>query len=86
MFSSTLPENSAGSCGTMPIACRSSASRRARLSTPSSVIRPAVTSQNRGSRFASVVFPAPDGPTSATTSPGAMASDTSSRASGSAGW
>ena len=48
------------------------------MSTPSSVIRPRSTSQNRGSSDTSVVLPPPDGPTSATTSPGATESVTPS--------
>ena len=41
------------------------------------MIRPPVGSWNRGSRSASVVFPAPDGPTSATTLPFGSVKDTS---------
>ena len=41
------------------------------MSTPSSVMRPRSTSQNRGSSETSVVLPPPEGPTSATISPGA---------------
>ena len=43
--------------------------------TPSSRMRPAEGSWNRASRSASVVFPAPDGPTSATTLPLGSRSD-----------
>src|SRR3712207_8524436 len=48
-----------------------------RTSIPSSVMRPAVTSQKRGSSDASVVLPAPDGPTRATTWPGRSEEHTS---------
>ena len=85
MFSRTVPLNSAGSCGTSPIEPRRSSKDSERTSIPSSVIRPVVTSQKRGMSKATVVFPAPLGPTSATTSPGAIANDTSHNTSGSSG-
>ena len=85
MLSRTEPQKSAGSCGTMPIAPRRSPNDSARTSCPSSVMRPAVTSQKRGSSDAIVVLPAPERPTSATISPGAARSVTPCSTSGSSG-
>ncbi len=56
------------------------------MSTPSSRTDPSATSQNLGRRLTRVVFPAPEGPTTATTSPGRSRSDTSRSAHGVSGW
>ena len=50
-------------------------------SSPSTVIRPDVTSFSRGSRSMRVVFPEPDSPTNATFSPRRMVREMSRRAS-----
>jgi hypothetical protein len=76
------PLNSAGSCGTTPIAPRRSARRSDRTSWPSSRTCPRSTSQKRGNRDTSVVLPPPDGPTNATTSPGATSRSIPSRVQG----
>ena len=59
---------------------RMSACRYSRRSLPASVTRPSWGSRKRRSRFATVVLPAPLGPTSATLSPGSSASATPSSA------
>ena len=68
-----------GSCITMPTAPRSDSSVRSRTSWPSTRTSPALTSWMRGTSSAVVVLPAPDGPTSATSSPGATVKLTSRR-------
>ena len=55
---------------TMPTVSRSESSVRSRTSWPSTSTRPSTTSWIRGTSSAVVVLPAPDGPTSATSSPG----------------
>ena len=69
-FSRTLAENSVGSSNAQPTRLRSSGSGSSRMSVPSSVIRPPVTSASRGTRCSRVVLPDPVAPTSATVSPG----------------
>ena len=59
---------------------RASCARRlrrvtSRMSRPSMVMRPPVGSQKRGSRLATVVLPPPEPPTSATTSPFRISSE-----------
>ena len=69
MLARTVSLSSTVSWLTTPISARSER-RPSRVSgTPSIRICPLVGSWNRGSRSASVVFPAPEGPTSATTLP-----------------
>src|SRR5450759_2176012 len=72
MFSRIVPPNSVASCGTRPTWLRRLCTRTSRMSIPSIRIAPSVTSQSRGIRLHSVVLPDPEGPTSATISPGAM--------------
>ena len=55
---------------TNPTASRSESSVRSRTSWPSTRTAPCLTSAMRGTSIAVVVLPAPDGPTSATSSPG----------------
>jgi len=76
MFARTDVLKSTVSCVTSAIWARRLASVTSRMSVPSIAILPPVTSQNLGSRFDSVVFPPPELPTSATTSPLRMVSDT----------
>src|SRR5674476_988561 len=72
MVSLIVPPNSVASCGTRPIWSRRVRTSTCRISMPSIRIAPSVTSQSRGMRLHRVVLPAPDGPTRATISPGAM--------------
>ena len=69
MLFQTVSLNRMVSCVTMAICSRSERSVASRTSTPSMRSAPPVTSWKRGSRFTSVVFPAPLDPTMATTSP-----------------
>ncbi len=69
-FSVTLAENSTGSSNAVATTRRRSARRRSRTSTPSTVIRPPVTSASLGTSMVSVVLPEPVAPTRATVSPG----------------
>src|SRR5690606_41411415 len=59
-----------GCCGTSPIAPRRSARDSERMSCPSTDTIPDCGSWNRRSRENTVLLPAPEGPTSATVSPG----------------
>ena len=65
-----------GSWLTMPMAARSDSCVRSRTSMPSTRTAPLVTSYSRGTSWESVVLPAPDGPTSATSCPGSISADT----------
>ena len=78
MFSAIVPEMSSASCSTTDTLARSESSAYRRTSTPSIVTRPLTGSLNRFTSVASVVFPAPDGPTIATSSPGLAVKVTSS--------
>ena len=73
-FSRTLIENSTGSSNTVAICCATTVRRRSRTSTPSRVIRPAVTSYSRDGSADIVVLPDPVAPTIATVSPGSSSS------------
>ncbi|CAM5643660.1 hypothetical protein SVIOM342S_01339 [Streptomyces violaceorubidus] len=64
---------------------RNSSRDRAVMSSPSSVIRPSVTSCRRGTSAVSVVFPLPVAPTRAMDSPGRMCRVTSVRRGGEPG-
>ena len=69
MLAATVVLNSTVSWVTRPMLPRSDASVRSRMSVPSIAIRPACTSQNRGSSCATVDFPAPEAPTRASARP-----------------
>ena len=69
-FSRTLIENSVASSKATPTTERSESRVTSRMSRPSSVIRPAVTSIRRGTSETSVVLPEPVAPTMASVSPG----------------
>ena len=75
MFSAMVSENRNGSCGTNPIAPRSSASGISRTSTPSMKTVPGGGSCSRGSRLTSVDLPEPVAPTIAAVWPASMRSD-----------
>ena len=77
MLSAIVRGKMKGSWSTIATCCRSDRIRRVRRSWPSMRTRPLHGSKNRTSRFTRVVFPAPVGPTIATTSPGRASSDTS---------
>ena len=77
MLACTVSLSSTVSWLTTPSSARSDRRVRRVSGTPSIRIRPPVGSWNRGSRSASVVFPAPLGPTSATTWPLGSANETS---------
>ena len=87
-FSRTDIENSVGSSNAVATALRSEGSVRSRMSTPSSRMRPSVTSYRRGTSAVSSDLPDPVAPTSATVSPGCRSRSTprsvhsSGRASG----
>ena len=70
MFSRAEAAKITGSCGTSANCRRRSVRAISRISTPSSVIRPASGSKKRRRSWKIVVLPAPEGPTSATVSPG----------------
>ena len=74
------------SCVTMAICERSAISGHWFSGMPSSSTLPLVGSTKRGRRLTSVVLPEPDGPTKATTSPGAMERLTPCRAGVSSSW
>ena len=61
--------NRYGSCGTTPTSERSDSSVRSRTSCPPIRTAPRAGSYSRGTRCVIVVFPAPDGPTSAVSFP-----------------
>ena len=63
MFSAIVPRNSVGRCGTQAIERRQVARSQRARSTPPTVIRPASGSAKRSSRRATVLLPAPLGPT-----------------------
>src|SRR3972149_1697161 len=73
------------SCVTNPITDPREARVRRRISAPSISIPPASTSYSRGRRYVVVVLPEPDGPTSATSSPGAASRSIPSTPNGCAG-
>lgn len=66
MFSIMLSENSSMFCGTYAIQLRKDSISMSLLSTPFMYILPACISKNLRSNLATVVFPLPDCPTSAT--------------------
>ena len=78
-LSASVSENRNGSCGTKPIAPRSTASGISRTSTPSMNTVPGGGSCSRASRLISVDLPEPVGPTSATVCPASMRAETWSR-------
>ena len=69
MFSAIVALNRNGSCGTKPIAPRSTASGMSRTSMPSTNTVPGGGSLSRGSRFSSVDLPDPVAPTMAVVVP-----------------
>lgn len=71
MLSRTLAWIRRTSCSTKPMRRYSAVLSSCRRSAPPSVMRPLVGSKKRSSSRASVDFPAPDGPTTAVTVPGA---------------
>ena len=71
--------NRCGSCITKPTAPPSDSSVSSRTSWPSMRTAPCSTSAMRGTSIAVVVLPAPEGPTSATSSPGSTVKFTSRR-------
>ena len=75
-----------GSWATRPTAACNESCVRSRTSSPSTRTAPSTTSWTRRTSIAIVVLPAPDGPTSATVSPGSMVNDTSRRISRSGRW
>ena len=79
-FSAALAAKIVGACGTSALCSRSAAVSSWRRSSPSMRIAPASTSWKRSSIDSTVLLPAPDGPTSATVSPGAMSRVKSSSA------
>ena len=72
MLSATDPPNSRGCCGTQAIWARHGSTGTAARSAPPAQTVPAVGSVNRSSSRSSVLFPAPLGPVSTTSSPGLM--------------
>ena len=72
MLCATVSLNSTTSCPTNAIWLRRFSSVKSRISLPSSVIEPSVTSYSRGSRLSKVDLPLPDLPTNATVSPALM--------------
>ena len=83
-FSRTDIENSVGSSNAVATTERSESRVRLRMSCPSMVIDPAVTSYRRGTRLVRTVLPEPVAPTTATVSPAARSRSTSCRTSCSA--
>ena len=69
MFSATLSGNRNGSCSTTATRARSSPASLAQVA-PVQRTRPSHGSNSRGTSEASVLLPAPVGPTSASVSPG----------------
>ena len=63
------PAKTRTSCSTIAVWRRRSASARSRMSVPSTLMLPWSGSQNRRIRLMRVLLPAPDAPTTATTSP-----------------
>ncbi len=76
MLSCTVPLNSTVSWSTTATCSRSQASEHSRASRPSIVTRPSVGSKKRATSAPSVDFPTPDGPISASRSPGRTRSET----------
>ena len=74
-----VSEKRTGSCGTYPIAPRSTASGICRTSMPSTNTVPGGGSYSRGSRLTNVDFPDPVAPTIASVWPGSIVTDTRSR-------
>ena len=70
-----LAEKITGSCDTNPMRPRTSAGSASRRSTPSRRMAPRSGSQKRSSKFATVVLPAPDGPTNAIVAPAGISND-----------
>src|SRR5579859_4514912 len=70
MFSATENGNKNDSCKTNDTLPRTCPNRTSRKSRPSNKTRPPSGSKNRGNNPTNVDFPAPVGPTTATTSPG----------------
>src|SRR5579883_55782 len=79
MLSCRVVEKRNASWGTRATARRRDASAIRRTSCPSTRTRPAVGSNRRGTRWASVLFPDPEGPTSATVRPAGRVSVTPRR-------
>ena len=83
-FDAIVPENRIPFCGTNPISSRRSAIRMSRISFPSKVILPSVTSYRRGIRFTKVDFPHPVLPIIAVVFPGSAIKSISCKTSASA--
>jgi hypothetical protein len=75
MFSRIVVWNRNGTCPTIAYMRVQSPSRRSRRSRPSTATRPEPQSMKRAIRSIAVVLPAPEGPTSASVSPGRTSSE-----------
>ncbi|EYT83794.1 hypothetical protein CF54_05230 [Streptomyces sp. Tu 6176] len=84
-FSATLAEKSVGSSKATETRARRVSRSSARMSVPSRVIRPEVSSCSRGTSAVSVVLPLPVAPTRAIDSPGRMCRSTRSSSGGEPG-
>src|SRR3954454_24661380 len=82
MFSATVAENRKLSSATNAICDRSELTSTLRRSAPSTSTVPRLGAYNRASSATRLVFPDPDGPTSATVRPASTVSSTSSSAGG----
>jgi hypothetical protein len=76
MLSKIVPEKIAGSWATSAMFARSARGSASAIVTPSNRMRPSWGSKKRSSNWNMVDLPAPEGPTSATASPGLTAKDT----------
>ena len=83
MLSASVPLNRRSFWNTKATVSISSAVGTARTSAPPTATVPSCGSQKRGMRLASVLFPPPEGPTSATVAP-AGTSNVTSRTAGTA--